>query len=296
MAEPPTSEAAPALANMSAPPRSVVTLPRLAPAAAMPQADTAAEDGAVAVSVGPGGGEALSCAVKLARLTLPESLCATLQLPLSDSRVAAPLGVARALVALARHAALIDGALGRGTPLAEGGADQHSTSGPQVHLAEAWRRKARRELGRVARLGEGALLQELAARLEEIPLAPWVPPVAVAISMGQDPCQRVFERQVPATPTHAVTCPLLTARLVAGIRGTVFLREAPPTLSQLLTLWSTSVPSGAWELWLPLAPARYQCVPSTDLNRHAPRQAHAPDTTALHPQASATHAQRDARS
>jgi hypothetical protein len=51
-----------------------------------------------------------------------------------------------------------------------------------------------------------------------------------------------------------VDCPLQAARLVSAVRGAVFLRDAAPALTHLLTLWGGEVVSGSWQLWLPVRP------------------------------------------
>ena len=259
----------PALANMSAPPRSTVTLPRLAqspPAAqiscpvTLPRVASSAsatqarcEPSATdrdtspqatrPVPVGPGGGKLLSNALCVAHVELPTALCAHLHMTFATQRLTAPLGLARALVAIARQAG--------------------QAQGPDAsHLA------ARREFDRVMPLPEGALVQELAARLESIAWPEWVPRVAFIIPFGCD-IAAANRRRAPAAP-KGVACPLLAARLVSAIRGPVFLRDAAPALSNLLDLWSGATPSGAWEIWLPVQPGQVQPVTiATRSNRKA---------------------------
>ena len=67
-----------------------------------------------------------------------------------------------------------------------------------------------------------------------------------------------IDRSIPPPPPSAVRCPLLTARVIAGIRGTVFVRDAAPTLANLLTLWDGSTPSGVWEIWMPIRPGQIE--------------------------------------
>ncbi len=95
------------LANMSAPPRSTVMLPRLSAGA---PTEGALSTGSVQhsvtlheVPVGPGGGRLLSHALCLARVELPTSVCAHLQVGYGAPLLTRPLGLARALVAIARH-------------------------------------------------------------------------------------------------------------------------------------------------------------------------------------------------
>ncbi len=213
------TEAGPAavLANMSAPPRSVVLLPRLRPAPGY------GPGGTVGPAVGPGGGQRVSHALCLARIELAAAVCAWLQIGRGSARLGRPLGLARALVLLARTAAA-------GCP-----------AGPAP----------RQEVARVANLTEAALLDELTRQLLALPWPDWVPPVAMAQPLGQDPALGLSRK--PPVPT-GVDCPLLAARLVSAIRGPVFLRRASPSLTHLLDLQGGDVPSLTWELWLPLRP------------------------------------------
>ena len=234
---------APTLANMSAPPRSTVKLPRLAPNAS--EADARGERSAIGNDaflqsprlppVGPGGGKVLSNALCVAHVELPTALCAHLHMSFVSPRLTAPLGLARALVAIARQAG-------------------------QAHGPDASRLAARREFARVMPLPEGALVQELAARLEWIAWPEWVPRVAFVIPFGCDTAA-ANPRRAPGAP-KGVACPLLAARLVSAIRGPVFLRDAAPALSNLLDLWTGGTPSGTWEIWLPLRPGQAQPVPA----------------------------------
>ncbi|MCX7200446.1 MAG: hypothetical protein NTW37_21295 [Proteobacteria bacterium] len=241
---------------MSAPPRSTVTLPRLAqsPSAAqirfpvtLPRVTSSASASQARcepsttdrdtspqalrpVPVGPGGGKLLSNALCVGHVELPTALCAYLHMTFASPRLTAPLGLARALVAIARQAGRADG-------------------------PDASRRAARREFDRVIPLPEGALVQELAARLESIEWPKWVPRVAFVIPFGSDIA--TDQRKAPDAP-KGVACPLLAARLVSAIRGPVFLRDAAPALSNLLDLWSGATPSGTWEIWLPVQPGQVQ--------------------------------------
>jgi len=229
---------APALANMSAPPRSTVTLPRLA--SGITASDTAprgVEAATVAaapalreVPVGPGGGKLLSNALCVARVELPTAVCAHLRMGFASRLLTAPLGLARALVAIARQAS-----------------PSSSTRAPS--------RAARLELDRVIPMPEGDLVQELAARIEAIEWPKWAPRVAFVTPLGNDVATGIDRTKPPEAP-RGVVCPLLAARLVSGIRGPVFLRDAAPALSNLLNLWGGATPSGTWEFWLPVLPGR----------------------------------------
>jgi hypothetical protein len=222
---------------MSAPPRSVVTLPRLGvdAAAASTAGQGDAEKSARAtnpavrdLAVGPGGGQRLSHALCVAVVDLPTALCAFLQVPFSMPSLRRPLGLARALVAVARQA--------------RPGLD------PPEH-AEA----TRQELARTRKLGEAALIEELLTRVSSVPWPAWVPRVACARPLGRDIAQgRGGSR--PPSPPPGVDCPLQAARLVSAVRGAVFLRDAAPALTHLLTLWGGEVVSGSWQLWLPVRP------------------------------------------
>jgi hypothetical protein len=118
-------------------------------------------------------------------------------------------------------------------------------------------------------LPEGALVQELAARLESIAWPEWVPRVAFVIPFGYDTAA-ANPRRAPGAP-KGVACPLLAARLVSAIRGPVFLRDAAPALSNLLDLWTGGTPSGTWDIWIPVQPGQVQPVPAaTPSNPKAP--------------------------
>jgi len=154
---------------------------------------------------------------------------------LTSRLLTAPLGLARALVAVARHA-------GKTAGLRDPG------------------RAARLELARVSKLPEGDLVRELTARLESTPWPGWVPRVAFVVPLGNEIAAGVDRRKPPDAP-KGIGCPLLAARLVAAIRGPVFLRDAAPTLANLLNLWGGATPSGTWQLWLPVAPGRVRPLP-----------------------------------
>jgi len=222
------SRGTPLLANMSAPPRSFVRLPRLSVAPRdTPAAATDTPAAWCGTPVGPGGGQRLSHALRLTQIDLPGAVHAALRLPLSADLLVGALGMARALVALARRPA-------------------------PVAARSSWPRAIRRDIEKLGAVAEAALLDELCARLAEVTWPAWVPRVALAIPLGMDPATRVG-RCAP-TPPPGVCCPLLAARLVSAIRGPAFLRDAPPTLSNLLEAWRGPVASGCWELWMPLRP------------------------------------------
>lgn len=233
----PESAAAP-FANMSAPPRSTVVMPRLERRASA-ESDGADAGEAVAAArpvappampVGPGGGEVVSNAVCFACTDLPAALCARFGVGFQNPRLTAPLGLARALVALARVMA---------------------KSAPSAGSRGA----VRMELTRVITVPEGALVGELAERLASVPWPEWVPPVGFGVYLGMDPAAAALcQARAPAPPAFA--CPLIAARLIAGLRGRVFMRDAPPTLSRLLDLWQGDTRSGCWEFWTPVRDGR----------------------------------------
>ena len=226
------------LANMSAPPFSTVTLPRLTPSA---HCDGSAIGACAdlqhprAVPVGPGGGELLSHALCVAFVALPKAVCAYLDMGFASPLLTEPLGLARALLAIARQAS-------------------------QVNGPQAPSRAAQLEFARVMPMSEGALIQELAARLESLRWPNWVPPVAFVTPLAMDIADGVCGASPPAAPT-GVRCPLLAARLVSAIREPVFLRDAAPALSNLLNLWGGTAPSGIWEIWLPIRPGQAKPMP-----------------------------------
>lgn len=243
-----------ALANMSAPPRSTVLLPRLA--TDLPTQGRAARGSARRlnpardVPVGPGGGRLLSHALCLARVELPTAVCAHLHMTYGAPLLTKRLGLAGALVAIARHADDAGEARGRS-------------------------RAARLELDRVGALPEGELVKELTSRLESVEWPHWVPRVGMVTPLGMDIAVGM-DRQRPPGPPKGVACPLLAARLVSAMRGPVFMRDAAPTLTHLLDLFGGTTSSGTWELWLPVRPGTVRppaTVPSTArhaTNREAP--------------------------
>jgi hypothetical protein len=170
----------------------------------------------------------------MARVELSTAVCAHLHMSFSAPLLTAHLGLARALVAIARCPGETSGSL---------------TSG----------RAARLELDRVAELAEGALVQELAGRLESTEWPDWVPRVAFAMPLGNDMATGIDRRRPPDAP-KGVGCPLLAARLVSAIRGPVFLRDAAPALSNLLNLWGGAAPLSTWEIWVPVRPGQVRPV------------------------------------
>ncbi len=242
------SEAAPTtLANMSAPPRSTVMLPRLAA-----RRRSAGGAGAVAPEsaptstpreqvVGPGGGKLLSQALCLARIELPTAVCAHLQMGIRAPLLLKRLGLARALVAIARHA----GDAGR----------------PSARV-----RAARLELDAVGELGEAELVSELTSRIGSLVWPAWVPRACMVMPLGSDIAAGV-DGLTPAKRPKGVVCPLLAARLVSAMRGPVFLRDGAPSLARLLDLFGGTTPSGIFELWLPVRPGSVRPV----VHRPVPR-------------------------
>jgi hypothetical protein len=95
-----------------------------------------------------------------------------------------------------------------------------------------------------------------------------VPRVAFVIPFGTDIA--TDQRKAPDAP-KGVACPLLAARLVSAIRGPVFLRDAAPALSNLLSLWSGATPSGTWEIWLPVQPGQVQPVTTATRSKRKAR-------------------------
>ena len=227
----------PMLANMSAPPRSTVMLPRLEAGARIEGGagvvapESAQTSNLRELTVGPGGGKLLSQALCLARIELPTAVCAHLQMGIGAPLLTKRLGLARALVAIARHA---------GRP------------GARV-LA------ARLELDAVGELGEAELVSELTSRIGSVVWPAWVPRACMVMPFGNDVAAGV-DGLAPARSPNGVACPLLAARLVSAMRGPVFLRDGAPSLARLLDLFSGTTPSGVFELWLPVRPGSVRPV------------------------------------
>jgi hypothetical protein len=251
---------------MSAPPRSTVMLPRLAPCSS-PERESqcgsaSTVDGCAQtvreIPVGPGGGRLLSNALCLAYVDLPAAVAAHLRMPLAPLAMA-PLGVARAVLAIARV---------------------HS----EGHSVRGARHAVRIELERIAHLAEGALVQELAARIASIEWPQWVPPAAFALAVLRDTHARrvgrsgrqdpaafappvycdtasVGDGSKPPRVPQGIACPLLAARVVCGIRGRVFLRDAAPALTSLLDRSGSLILPGIWDIWLPVRPGRVIAAP-----------------------------------
>lgn len=223
------------LANMSAPPRSTVMLPRLVTPVSVESDDVQGRPAGTwpvrDVAFGPGGGRLLSGALCLARVELPTAVCAWLGLGRRAPALAAPQGLARALIAVARH----------------------SKPGDQGN-EHPW--DCRAELQQLASMPEAEVAQVLTATLESHDWPTWVAPSGFAMPFGMDPIVGVERLQPPPTPDpqKIVSNPLLAARLVSRIRGPVFMRDAAPALANLLDLHVGATPSGTWELWLPVRP------------------------------------------
>lgn len=230
--------AATAFANMSAPPRSTVSLPRLTVEQALQGHQTAeirASPTPRDIPVGPGGGRLLSNALCVTRVELVSTLCTHLRMSRASPILSAPLGLARALVAIARQTS--------GNSL---------TDGPESAM--------RIELDRVAALSESALVHELAAWLTATALPTWVPRVAFVKQPDGDATNDDGVAGTPAA-SGGIRRPLLAARLIAAMRGPVFMRDAAPSLTYLLNLWDGNVPMGTWEIWLPIEPGRVRPAP-----------------------------------
>ncbi len=236
-----TERNASTFANMSAPPRSFVTLPRLAPcAAAEPGGADASPEPAPAlrdIPVGPGGGELTSNALCVARVEIATALRSRLRLDAASPLLTAHLGLARVLVALART---------------DGG----------TRKSQAPIRAVLLEIDRIAQVPEGELVHELGERIASIAWPAWAPRVAFVAPPDDARDPRHDER--PRRATRVVHSPLLAARLVAAIREPVFLRNAAPTLANLLDLPRGSAPPRTWQIWLPVAPGRVRPLPSAD--------------------------------
>jgi len=170
----------------------------------------------------------LSNALCVARVELPRAVCAHLRMTFAAPLLTAHLGLARALVAIARQAKEIQPAPAVG-------------QAPQL------------QIDRVVGLPEGDLVQELTAQLESTAWPDWVPRVGFVMPFGSDIATGINRKKPPDVPA-GISCPLLAARVVSAIRGPVFMRDAAPALSNLLNLWGGATPSGTWEIWLPVPP------------------------------------------
>jgi hypothetical protein len=265
-----TERGEPLLHNMSAPPRSVVTVPLLKPRAEASSGGAAERR----VPVGPGGGETLSGAVCLAYLDLLGCVSFELALPRSDSMLREPLGIVRALVAVALLRAPHSGSRPERPGSAAEPEDDDLPAHPRMPAAQrgaapehrqqpTWTREA--GLARLAELAhrpEHELLAELVEHLERQPWPAWVPPVAFVRSISRDVADRL-RRRADARP-HGVQCPLLAARLTCAMRGPVFLRGAAPALSGLIDGTRRQHAWAPRELWLPVRPGSATPIHATD--------------------------------
>lgn len=204
-------------ANMSAPPRSVVTLPRL-PAVTAPETEAGASAAAPnpgtpsaehGIPVGPGGGLLQSNALCIARIHVGESLAAD------------PVERLRQLVARARSDTARRGAAGTSARTRAGDPPPEE-------------------------MGEGALVVELAHHFRAMPWPKWVPAVGFLVS-NRDP----HAVPDPARARRGVRSPLMVARLVTAMRWPVFVRDAAPAFSGLLQIM---VPNVVQEIWVPIRP------------------------------------------
>jgi hypothetical protein len=124
-------------------------------------------------------------------------------------------------------------------------------------------------------LSEGELAQELAGCLQAVALPSWVPKTAL-VRRAPAPWGRQHDAIFrPVSSPGGVHDPLLAARLVAGTRGPVFIRDAAPSLSHLLSESGspTLACRGTFELWLPLRPEHahtLRCPTTTPARRPAP--------------------------
>jgi hypothetical protein len=234
------------LANMSAPPRSTVMLPRLTLRAEGIAGSGSGSDPAAGFTVGshawvgPGGGARLSQALCVARVDLPRAVCAYLRTPMNAPQLSTAPGLACALIAIARCAAV---GLAHGTPV----------DTRRLHASHERDRALRLEFDRLASASDAAIVNELPACLASVAWPEWVPAVDFAMPLGQDVATGVFVDDVPPPP-EGVTCPLLAVRLIAAIRGPVFLRNAAPTLSSLLGLRHGPTRLPTVEIWRPITP------------------------------------------
>ncbi len=180
------------------------------------------------------GGKLLSQALCLARIELPTAVCAHLQMGIRAPLLLKRLGLARALVAIARHAS--------------------DAGRPSARV-----RAARLELDAVGELAEAELVAELTSRIGSVGWPAWVPRACMVMHLSSDIAAGV-DGLAPARPPQGVVCPLLAARLVSAMRGPVFLRDGAPSLARLLDLFSDTTPSGVFELWLPVRPGSVRPV------------------------------------
>ncbi len=219
---------------MSAPPRSMVRIPRLRAPGTPEDAPAASGTQARVVVVGPGGGQRLTHALCLAKVEVSVAVCTRLRIGMGAPVLTRRLGFARALVAIGRH---------RDTP-----GDPGCAAGEILATLEA-----------LQDLAEPSLLDELTDAIVATPWPEWVPPVAMArhaaithaTDTGVGP---------PRYLSSGEACPLTAARLVAAIHGPLFLRDRAPSIGELLEIRRSPQPSLAWELWLPVLPGSVRIV------------------------------------
>lgn len=229
------------LGNMSAPPRSVVTLPRLpvpgtAPAEAANEPASDAETGAAGgVPVGPGGGLLQSGALRIARIRLGTALDAATAPGIAEILLARPLELVRQLVVLARRQ---QGAEGAGDPFGSAG-----TALPPP-----------------MRMEEGAAVDELVRRFGAMPWPDWVPTVGFIVAGSPEAEEESGASGRTPVPV-GVACPLLAARLITRMRGPVFLRDAAPAFARLLAPSERDAAYAIHDLWLPIRPGRARPAP-----------------------------------
>jgi hypothetical protein len=223
--------------NMSAPPRSTVTLPRMAApgqAAAGNGRGLARGSWPIAqIAIGPGGGRILTNAVCVGKVLLAHALCAWLGIAMNHELLSRRLGAARLWLALLRARAGVTprNVLEQGTSLCT--------------------------------MGDGELLAELAARVSDLTLPQWVPGFAVAQAIGADLAEAISDSVPSILPGRAVADPWTAARLGAAIHGPLLLRARMPSLEHLLEIPGRSTPSLAWILWRP-APVGHLIRPVCD--------------------------------
>lgn len=221
----------PMWANMSAPPRSIVTLPRLSPVTVAPadigQADGQGSTTTRAIPAGPGGGKQQSGALCLARIELGAALETVLAKGFDRKSLTQPLALVRQLLSLARERA--------------------QATDPAAPALPA-----------LQDMDEAALLAELTGQLGHVAWPAWVPAVGFVVSGHKPDEADEGPSTAPEPPPPGVRCPLLAARLITAMRGPVFMRDAAPAFSGLL---APAASFEACELWLPIKPGHARAVP-----------------------------------
>jgi hypothetical protein len=176
------------------------------------------------IEIGPGGGARLEHGVCITTLGLFDLVFA--QLDPKDEVIASlrgPLGLGRALLALARHA------------------EDPRVGEPNAMFTE------------LCKLDGDVFVEELQHRLEAVRLPSWVPPAAIA-RVG------ATLTGIPRLPhptgqgTQGISQALLEARILAGMRGSVFHRSAALSLTRVLDTTSCDDAMRHIELWLPVRP------------------------------------------